>query len=94
MMTGMSHNFSFVRGKKSFYSLRGRGQRGSEGSVWPRVKCEAHEVCLNYTLFIRRMQSLGLYSRLLKPVSDHVLTDRVSKEQALHQVIKYSSGAI
>ena len=47
-----------------------------------------------YTLFIRRMQSLGFHSCLLRPVSDHFLINRVSKEGALHQVIKYSPGVI
>ena len=49
---------------------------------------------LKYNLFIQRMQHLGLSSNLLGPVSDQVLINRVSKGRALHQVIKYSSGAI
>ena len=40
------------------------------------------------------MQSLGFYERLQGPVSDYALINRVSKERALYQVIKYSSGAI
>ena len=43
-----------------------------------------------YTLFIRRMQSLGLYRRLLGPVSEHVLINWVSNGRELHQVVKYS----
>ena len=38
--------------------------------------------------------SLGFYSRLLGPVSDHDLINRVSKERALDPVMKYSHGAI
>ena len=41
------------------------------------------------------VQSLDFYIRLPgRPVSDHVLINRASKERALHQVIKYSPGAI
>ena len=36
---------------------------------------------------IGRIQGLGFSSRLLEPVSDHVLINRVSKGRALHQVI-------
>ena len=45
-------------------------------------------------LLIRRMQSLGFYSGLFRPVSGHVLINRVSNEWALRQVIKYSHGTI
>ena len=48
----------------------------------------------SYTRFTQRMQSLSFYGRLLGPVSDHVLINRVSKGQALHQVIKYTPGTI
>ena len=40
------------------------------------------------------MQRSGFYNPLLGPVSDHGLKSRVSKGRALHQVIKYSPGAI
>ena len=40
------------------------------------------------------MQSSGFCWRLLGPVSDNVLINRVSKERALHQAIKYPSCAI
>ena len=49
---------------------------------------------LFYNLFTGRMHGLGFYRRLLGPVSDHILIHRVSKERALHQVIKYSHGTI
>ena len=49
---------------------------------------------ITYNLFTQRMQSLGFYSRLLGPVSDHVLINRASKERAFHRVILYSSGTI
>ena len=38
-----------------------------------------------YSAFIRRRQSSGFYRRLLKPISDHVLINRASKERELHQ---------
>ena len=59
------------------------------------IPVRIYAVCsLGYSTFIRRRQRSGLYRRLLGPVSDHVLINRVSKERALHQVIKYSHGAI
>ena len=43
-------------------------------------------------LFTQRVQSLGFYSRLLGPVSDHVFINRVSKQLAMHQVISVSEN--
>ena len=39
----------------------------------------------SYNLFTRRMQSLGIYRNLLRPVSGHVI-NRVSKERKLLQL--------
>ena len=39
------------------------------------------------------MQSYGFYSRLLGPISNHILINRISKDQTLQQEIWYSPGA-
>ena len=40
------------------------------------------------------LENAEIWSCLLGPVSDNVLINWVSKGRALHQVIKYSPGAI
>ena len=70
-VTGLSYLNNNLLFYPMFYSNR-------SGSVSYRLASNTAGFCCIYTLFIRRMQSLGFYSRLLGPVSP-VLTNRVSK---------------
>ena len=58
------------------------------------TKIASKSLCLKIYSVHSENESLGFCSRLLGPLSDRVWINRVSKGRALHQIIKYSPGAI